>query len=357
MDIKEILTPDIAITWLPWAVQYFFMMGLAYSAVWIAALTIIRPGAKDRRLLTLCGSLILSTAIVAPVALLADLHQPARAWHFYMQLRPDSWMWYGAWLLPLFMAAALAFAYLLLRPSLPTQPKDGWSRLGYWLRLGNWQGEPWLKPLAWVALLSGLSIALYTGMETMAIKARPLWHSYWLPPLFAASALAAGSGMLIWLNRLFNGHKQETDKQLLLWLRGSFALFALLLIGWALSGGNSANEARLLLGDSPSWQLAAIWVLATLALLALLLAFRHLPRWALLFGSFAAIHLAWGFRWLVLIRAQTDPKYGAGTYFYELPWGPQGLLGILGTFGLWLALITLISELIRQSATGLKGAA
>lgn len=143
--------------------------------------------------------------------------------------------------------------------------------------------------------------------------------------------------MLIWLNRLFNGHKQETDKQLLLWLRGSFALFALLLIGWALSGGNSANEARLLLGDSPSWQLAAIWVLATLALLALLLAFRHLPRWALLFGSFAAIHLAWGFRWLVLIQAQTDPKYGAGTYFYELPWGPQGLLGILGTFGLWLA--------------------
>ncbi len=123
MDIKEILTPDIAITWLPWAVQYFFMMGLAYSAVWIAALTIIRPGAKDRRLLTLCGSLILSTAIVAPVALLADLHQPARAWHFYMQLRPDSWMWYGAWLLPLFMATALAFAYLLLRPSLPTQPK------------------------------------------------------------------------------------------------------------------------------------------------------------------------------------------------------------------------------------------
>lgn len=79
-------------------------------------------------------------------------------------------MWYGAWLLPLFMATALAFAYLLLRPSLPTQPKDGWSRLGYWLRLGNWQGEPWLKPLAWVALLSGLSIALYTGMETMAIK-------------------------------------------------------------------------------------------------------------------------------------------------------------------------------------------
>lgn len=79
MDIKELLTPDFAITWLPWAVQYFFLIGLAYTSVWIAAIAVLWPGQRQQRLLTLCGSLIFSAAIVAPVALLADLHQPLRA--------------------------------------------------------------------------------------------------------------------------------------------------------------------------------------------------------------------------------------------------------------------------------------
>lgn len=47
----------------------------------------------------------------------------------------------------------------------------------------------------------------------------------------------------------------------------------------------------------------------------------------------------------MLIQAQTDPKYGAGTYLYQLPWGPEGLLGIAGTFGLWLTLMALVSNL------------
>ncbi|MFQ6371613.1 NrfD/PsrC family molybdoenzyme membrane anchor subunit [Shewanella sp. YIC-542] len=357
MDIKELLTPDFAITWLPWAVQYFFLIGLAYTAVWIGAIAVLTPGKPEQRLLTLCGSLIISAAIVAPVALLADLHQPLRAWHFYMQIRPHSWMWLGAWLLPLFMGSALLFGYLLLRPSLPSKATGRWSRLGCWLRLGNWSHTPLLKPAALIAALSAASIALYTGMETMAVEARPLWHSYWLPPLFAASALLAGSGMLVWLNFLFKGHKSHTDRYLLLWLRAAFTLFGLLLIGWALMGGKSAAEAQQLLNDSPTWQLAAMWVLATLALLALLLAIKRQPHSLLLLAGFAAMHLAWGFRWLVLIQAQTDPKYGAGTYFYQLPWGPEGLLGILGTFGLWLALITLISELVRQTTVQQEGAA
>ena len=52
-----------------------------------------------------------------------------------------------------------------------------------------------------------------------------------------------------------------------------------------------------------------------------------------------------------MFQAQTDPKYGAGTYLYQLPWGPEGLLGIAGTFGLWLALMALVSELIRHTPT------
>ena len=353
MVIKEIFTPDIAITWLPWAVQYFFMMGLAYASVWVATIHLFTKGKRDDRLLKLCASLMLTAGIVAPIALLADLHQPLRAWHFYAQVRPDSWMWFGAFLLPVFSGTSAVFAWLLLRQYLPNrsnQPNQDWvQRIASLLRFGDWESDKLIKIIAILTTLSACSIALYTGMETMAIKARPLWHTYWLPPLMATSALLAACGTLAVLNRLLHGYQQATQDSLLLWIRASFGLFALCLIGWALFDNGSAPEAALLLETSPSWQLAAIWVLITLALLALMLALRHLPNSVMLIVSLTSIHLAWGFRWIVLIQAQTDPKYGAGTYLYQLPWGPEGLLGIAGTFGLWLALIALVSELIRHT--------
>jgi len=355
MVIKEIFTPDIAITWLPWAVQYFFMMGLAYASVWVATIHLFSHAKPDDRLLKLCACLMLTAGIVAPIALLADLHQPLRAWHFYAQVRPDSWMWYGAFLLPIFSGTSALFAWLLLRQYLPkhtaNQDSDWVSKIGQLLRFGDWNSDKFIKPIALITALSACSIALYTGMETMAIKARPLWHTYWLPPLMAMSALLAACGTLAVLNRLLTGYQQSTQDKLLLWVRASFGLFALCLIGWALFDKGSAPEAALLLETSPSWQLAAIWVLVTLAVLALMLAIRHLPNVAMLIVSLTAIHLAWGFRWIVLIQAQTDPKYGAGTYLYQLPWGPEGLLGIAGTFGLWLALMALVSELIRHTPT------
>jgi len=355
MVIKEIFTPDIAITWLPWAVQYFFMMGLAYASIWVATIHLFSHGKRDERLLKLCAFLMLTAGIVAPIALMADLHQPLRAWHFYAQIRPDSWMWFGALLLPIFSGASALFAWLLLRQYLPKKasvqsksPQDWVSRIAQLIRLGDWDSDKWIKPIALIASLSACSIALYTGMETMAIKARPLWHTYWLPPLMATSALLAACGTLAVLNRLLKGYEQDTQDNLLLWIRASFSLFALCLIGWALFDNGSVTEAALLLDTSPSWQLAAIWVLVTLALLALVLALRHLPQTLVILVSLTAVHLAWGFRWIVLIQAQTDPKYGAGTYFYQLPWGPEGLLGIAGTFGLWIALMVLVSELIRH---------
>ena len=355
MVIKEIFTPDIAITWLPWAVQYFFLMGLAYASVWVATIHLFSAKQTDARLLKLCACLMLTAGIVAPIALLADLHQPLRAWHFYAQIRPHSWMWYGAFLLPIFSGASALFAWLLLRQYLPTKTstqgessQDWVRRIAQLIRLGDWDSDKWIKPIALIASLSACSIALYTGMETMAIKARPLWHTYWLPPLMATSALLAACGTLTLLNRVLHGYQASTQDRLLQWVRASFGLFALCLIGWALFDKGSAHEAAQLLDTSPSWQLAAIWVLVTLALLALVLAVRRLPSVLMLVVSLTAVHLAWGFRWIVLIQAQTDPKYGAGTYFYQLPWGPEGLLGIAGTFGLWLALMVLVSEFIRH---------
>ncbi|WP_429110799.1 NrfD/PsrC family molybdoenzyme membrane anchor subunit [Aeromonas media] len=353
MTIHELLAPDQPITWLPWAVQYFFLIGLAYGALWLGAFDLWRK-AQDPRLQTLAAVLMVAAGLVAPIALTADLHQPARAWHFYAQTRFTSVMWYGAYLLPLFSLLSMLLGWLLLRPALARRGEehDRVAALARLLCLGSWSGDAWLRPLAVVAALSGLSIALYTGLETMAVQARPLWHTPWLPWLLALSALLAAQSALLLLNRLLAGWQQHTEAGLLRQIRPTLALLALSLLGWALSGGASAAEAIALYRLDPSWRLAAHWLLLTLGLLGLLLlaGSRLSPRlqtWGL---GLLALHLVWGLRWLMLIQGQLVPKYGAGVYLYDIAWGPAGVLGILGTFGLLLALLVALSELVRAPA-------
>ncbi|WP_265437343.1 NrfD/PsrC family molybdoenzyme membrane anchor subunit [Aeromonas media] len=353
MTIHELLAPDQPITWLPWAVQYFFLIGLAYGALWLGAFDLWRK-AQDPRLQTLATVLMVAAGLVAPIALTADLHQPARAWHFYAQTRFTSIMWYGAYLLPLFSLLSMLLGWLLLRPALARRGEehDRVAALARLLCLGSWSGDAWLRSLAVVAALSGLSIALYTGLETMAVQARPLWHTPWLPWLLALSALLAAQSALLLLNRLLAGWQQHTEAGLLRQIRPTLALLALSLLGWALSGGASAAEASALYRLDPSWRLAAHWLLLTLGLLGLLLlaGARLSPRlqtWGL---GLLALHLVWGLRWLVLIQGQLVPKYGAGVYLYDIAWGPAGVLGILGTFGLLLALLVALSELVRAPA-------
>ncbi|WP_394294715.1 NrfD/PsrC family molybdoenzyme membrane anchor subunit [Aeromonas rivipollensis] len=353
MTINELLAPDQPITWLPWAVQYFFLIGLAYGALWLGAADLWRK-APDRRLQTLAAVLMMGAGLVAPIALTADLHQPARAWHFYAQTRFGSIMWYGAYLLPLFSLLSMGLGWLLIRPNLARRGEehDRVAALARLLCLGGWSGERWRKPLALMAALSGLSIALYTGLETMAVQARPLWHTPWLPWLLALSAVLAAQSALLLLNRLLAGWQGHTEAGLLRQIRPTLGLLALSLLGWALLGGASAAEAGALYRLDPSWRLAAHWLLLTLALLGLLLLAGHrislrLQSWG---GALLALHLVWGLRWLVLIQGQLAPKYGAGVYVYQIAWGPAGVLGILGTFGLLLALLVALSELVRAPA-------
>ncbi|MGY3892544.1 NrfD/PsrC family molybdoenzyme membrane anchor subunit [Aeromonas enterica] len=353
MTINELLAPDQPITWLPWAVQYFFLIGLAYGALWLGDVDLWRK-TPDRRLQTLAAVLMMGAGLVAPIALTADLHQPARAWHFYAQTRFSSIMWYGAYLLPLFSLLSMLFGWLLLRPALARrgEENDRVAALARWLCLGDWSGETWLRPLSLLAALSGLSIALYTGFETMAVAARPLWHSPWLPWLLALSAVLAAQSVLLLLNRLLAGWQADTEARLLRQLRPALGLLALSLLGWSLFGGASAAEAAALYRLDPSWRLAAHWLLLTLGLVGLLMLVRpristRLSLWGI---ALLTLHLVWGLRWLVLIQGQLVPKYGAGVYVYQIAWGPEGVLGILGTFGLLLALLVALSELVRVPA-------
>lgn len=328
MNIIELLTPAYDAAWLPWAVQYFFLIGIASTVAILAAwLAFGEPGSERARLLPAAVLVLAVTAIAAPVSLLADLHQPGRFWHFYAHPTPWSWMWIGAILLPIFVGLALAFVAL------------------WWLRR-----TALLRLVGVLLALSALSILTYTGAEVMVIKARPLWATIFLPINFALTGMLGALGAVLllgrWLPAGLDAVPLALVRRLAQWVSLALVLTALV---WAVLGAlgqtPSFNEALKLFNEFGAWKLAMLGsVLGGLLLLALI--WRPLPAggmgsgYALLLAV-AMLVAAWVFRWIVFMAVQTVPKFGAGLYLQGISWGGDGVMGMVGVFGLVAALIAI----------------
>ncbi|CNH49703.1 tetrathionate reductase subunit C [Yersinia massiliensis] len=169
--IREILARPQDIAWLPWAVQYFFFIGLACSAVLFAGCQRAFSRQQPNVLEFAALMIAVTSVIVAPLALNADLHQPARVWHFYAHFTPWSWMSWGSLFLPLFSVLVVTYFMALTYSRL-------WGKTLPRL----------LAALAWLSALSAVSILLYTGREVSVLRAQPLWFSLWLPLVIFLSA-------------------------------------------------------------------------------------------------------------------------------------------------------------------------
>ena len=329
MDIIELLTPAYEAAWLPWAVQYFFLIGIAATtALTASVLAFGKPGSCMARLLPAAVVVLLTACIAAPVSLLADLHQPGRFWHFYANPTPWSWMSLGAFLLPVFVVLSLAFAGL------------------WWLR------KPGLLRLVAVLLaLSALSILTYTGGEMMVVRARPLWATAFLPINLALTGMLGTLGAVLlvarWLPASLGAAPLALVRRVAQWVSLALVVTA---VAWALLGAMgqspSFSEAISLFNDFGAWKLALLGSVAGgLVLLALI--WRPLPGgmgagYALLL-ALAMLVAAWVFRWIVFMAVQTVPKFGAGLYLQGISWGGDGVLGMVGVFGLVAALIAIVT--------------
>ncbi|MFJ0904153.1 tetrathionate reductase, partial [Bordetella bronchiseptica] len=65
-------------------------------------------------------------------------------------------------------------------------------------------------------------------------------------------------------------------------------------------------------------------------------------------GCCAWLAAAWTFRWVVFMNVQGVPKYGAGLYLYDMPWGSDGLLGMAGVLGLCVALVAALAWALER---------
>ncbi|WOB76184.1 NrfD/PsrC family molybdoenzyme membrane anchor subunit [Achromobacter xylosoxidans] len=343
MQITELLTPVYDAAWLPWAVQYFFLIGIAATAALTAAGAAFgEAGSPARRLLPAAVTVLLVCAIAAPVSLLADLHQPGRFWHFYTRLTAWSWMWLGALLLPVFTGLAVLFC------------------AAWW-----WGRMVWVRLLALALALSAVSILVYTGAEVMVLRARPLWHTPFLPLNFALTAWLGALGAMFLVGRWLPGGMAALPVELL--RRLSVTSVVMMAIGagaWILLGllgvDASFDAALRLFGEFPVWRASLAGAVATaFCMIALLQRAPRtlaapLPSAALALTMLAA---AWIFRWVVFMSVQGVPKYGAGLYLYDMPWGSDGLLGMIGVLGLCVALVAAVTYALELFPARTRGLA
>lgn len=358
MTITEILVPAQDIVWLPWAVQYFFYIGSAYAAAILFFIALIFKQQSSHRFRSALVLVMAIGAIVGPLALTADLHQPGRAWHFFAHLTPWSWMSLGSLFLPLFSALSVFTAWLYLRNDIAElrhshQPLVRWVSV---LTLGRWKtSHQQIVVMAGLALISGLSIALYTGAEFVAIASRPQWAQLASPILWFISAFLAAIGLTLLIGQCIPKIDLGTNQGLSLFdqtmikrTTGLSAFLCMILLPiWA------SNQSSFSLLENPDWIINFSVIFC--ALIACVFVAKSTLTFIQSFIGWTAFTLttvaaAWSIRWVTMIEVQTIARFDAGTYPYELPMGASGLLGIVGMFGLWIALALLASELINYSA-------
>lgn len=328
--IEEVLTRPQEISWLPWAVQYFFFIGIAACATLFACVLHWRKR-DSAKLENLTLLIALTCAITAPLALTADLHQTARFWHFYAYPTPWSWMPWGALFLPLF-TGALALWFLAQQLKRFTQKS---YRVTKWLALAS-------------ALLA-VGLLMYTGREVSIVQARPIWFSYAFPVVMFLSAFLTFFALLIVSLR----SDRVLQRKLALAQVWTLGLLAIVIVIWVNGDTLSGVAIRDWLTVSHSAKVYAagwvgLWLISLgLGCVALLLPLSMPLR---ILQALSAMALCWLMRWTLLIQAQTVPKFNAQFNPYSLPTGTDGWLAILGTFGLWIALLIIVRETVNGLA-------
>jgi len=334
--------------WLPWAVQYFFLIGISCAAFFLSLPGVVWRHPEWRSLSRYALLAALVCGMAAPVALLADLHQPGRFLNFYLHPNLGSWMAWGSFFIPIYLIGLLLYAWLSLRPTFAALADQEAGKLAAayrFLAYGGHVNTSAIRAAALVATLGAVLILLYTGMEVMVVRARPLWNTPLLPLLFLVTALAGGLGMS-GLFQALAGRKQSA--QLFnRWLERSQWATLILIASWfvfALTGlSTAAHEVLAATQGSFGWMMTLAWLIGS-TLLTLWLARTN--RQALLLPSLLALHGAWLVRWIVFMGGQEIPKMGATSFNYFLTLTPDSLLGIIGTAGLCLTLYIILTSFI-----------
>ena len=176
---------------------YLFLGGMAAGILVFAALYYIRGKEKEyRTAVRITPFLTPFLLVIGLFALFLDLRHKLFFWQLYTTIKFQSPMSWGAWVLMLVTPVSFIWCALHIREIFP-----GWRWKFRWLDFLETFFNRHKKHLAWVMLISGIILGIYTGILLSAFNARPLWNTSILGPLFLASGLSAGAAATLILSK------------------------------------------------------------------------------------------------------------------------------------------------------------
>ncbi len=213
---------------------YFYLTGLSAGSFIISTLAYGFGMLKFKPLGKIGVVLAICLLMIAPMILLVDLEQPLRFWHLILYLRITSPITWGTFLLSLYPLNCVVYGYFMFKGDMKRTKIFG---------------------------LIGIPLALlvhgYTGFILALGKARVLWNTAIMPPIFLVSAMVSGLAMMILVVLIKDyiiQRKKDTNRELVYAL-GKFLVASivldLLLIGIdltvLLTSHTEAYEAAIML--------------------------------------------------------------------------------------------------------------
>jgi len=180
------------LTWGLPVITYLFLAGAGAGATTVSASMLLRGGPNGNhfaiaRYGAFLGPIPVMVGSMLLIYELGSFHAGhlLRFLNLYMGINLSP-MSIGTWLLTLFLAVSVVYAYTFLKPD--AKPGDEQDRLR--------------KSMAWICIPLGIGVAVYTGVLLGAMPSRPFWNSPILAMLFLVSALSTGVAGILLLKSL-----------------------------------------------------------------------------------------------------------------------------------------------------------
>jgi len=231
---------------------YLFLGGVAAGLLFFAGLYYILgkenefPTAVKR-----APILIPIVLIVGLGALFLDLHHKLYFWRLYTTIKIFSPMSWGAWTLMIVTPLSMIWAALYIKEWFP---KWDW-KFDVLKDMEEFFSE-YKKVLAWLMVLFGVVLGIYTGILLSAFNARPLWNTSILGPLFLASGLSAGAAIIMLLSKTHEERKLFAKVDLMV-IGIELFLIIHMFMGYHASTQAQQDAASLFLGGDLT---AAFWI-------------------------------------------------------------------------------------------------
>jgi protein NrfD len=176
---------------------YLFLGGMAAGILCFAALYYIRGKENEyRTAIRLTPFLAPILLVLGLIALFFDLRHRLYFWQLYTNIKLQSPMSWGAWTLMVITPVSFVWCALHIKDLFPM-----WDWKFQWLKVVEEFFNKYKKALAWVMLIYGIILGIYTGILLSAFNARPLWNTSIMGPLFLASGLSAGAAATLLLSK------------------------------------------------------------------------------------------------------------------------------------------------------------